>query len=428
MQGYLSRHFSGDSVAWAVNFGGDAYQDPVGVMFEADPQGPGATVRGMVDGTQKTDVFDSYRRGPQDIVRALPDGVYDLTFLFTEPDGLAVGERVFDVFVQGRTVLEALDVKQARWGPSAIALHRTVPGVVVTGGELRVQLKGRVGQPVINGLIVRSGQPEERDWELVWSDEFGDSGRPDVQRWTPELWEPGRVNNERQAYTDALENARVEGGVLILEAHRTPAAEVPYTSARLHSRGALDIRYGRVDIRARLPAGQGTWAALWMLPSDPHRYASSCQRNEDWQGAGAACDAWPNSGEIDIMEYVGYDPDTVHGSVHTAEGFGGQGVTASVEVATIEEEFHIYSLVWEEDRLHVLIDGVPFFSYFNAGEGWRTWPFDHAFHLVFNLAVGGSWGEAGGPVDDRIFPARFEIDYVRVYKRAGATEVAGRAE
>ena len=106
LQGHSARQYREDAVVWAVNFGGEAYEDPVGVVFEADPQGTGATLRGIVDGTQKTDVFDSYRSGPQDIVRQLPDGEYDLTFLFTEPDGLGVGERVFDVLVQGRTVLD----------------------------------------------------------------------------------------------------------------------------------------------------------------------------------------------------------------------------------------------------------------------------------------------------------------------------------
>jgi beta-glucanase (GH16 family) len=211
---------------------------------------------------------------------------------------------------------------------------------------------------------------------------------------------------------------RVENGLLVLEAHLEDYDNAEFTSGRLHTRGKSDILYGRIDVRAKLPAGHGTWPAIWMLPSDPYRYSTSCAENEDWQGS-ETCDAWPNSGEIDIMEHVGYDMNTVHGTVHNKAFYwiNWQQRKGSVQATNVDSEFHTYSLEWNEDYLYVLYDGSPYFFYANDKSGWRSWPYDHPFHLILNLAVGGMWGRGGGEIDRSVFPARMEVDYVRVYER-----------
>jgi beta-glucanase (GH16 family) len=154
-----------------------------------------------------------------------------------------------------------------------------------------------------------------------------------------------------------------------------------------------------------------------MLPSDPYKSSTSCAENEDWQGS-ETCDAWPNSGEIDIMEHVGYDMQTIHGTVHNKAYYwlNWEQRKASIEGKTVATEFHKYSIEWTPNDVTVFFDGVPYFFYRNELNGWRAWPFDHPYHLILNLAIGGAWGRSGGPIDDSIFPVRMEIDYVRVYQ------------
>ena len=154
-----------------------------------------------------------------------------------------------------------------------------------------------------------------------------------------------------------------------------------------------------------------------MFPSDPMRYAIECSSGENWHG-GSNCDAWPNSGEIDIAEHVGYDMQHVHGTVHNRAFYwkNHQQRKGSVEAMNTDQAFHIYSLQWTPEHIYIYFDGTPYFAYFNEGTGWEAWPYDHPYHIILNLAIGGGWGRAGGPIDDSIFPAALEVDYVRVYK------------
>lgn len=268
-------------------------------------------------------------------------------------------------------------------------------------------------------------------WELVWRDEFDREGEPDRGRWT---YEEGFVRNgEPQYYTAGRSrNARVEKGLLVIEAHRekfpNPHYEgveaaaslspqnqpdyakranatkpfAAYTSASLTTQGRFEFRYGRVDIRARLPRGRGVWPALWTL--------------------GADIDAipWPACGEIDIMEYVGFMPGVVHGNVHCPSRYVAgvdpevAGYLATLKVPELEDDFHLYSLEWSETLILVKFDGKVVLRYPKQDRDASAWPFDRPMYLLLNLAVGGSWGGKQG-VDDSIFPQRFEIDYVRIY-------------
>lgn len=237
------------------------------------------------------------------------------------------------------------------------------------------------------------------DWRLIWGDEFDRPGAPDPAKWG---YEYGRVRNrEAQFYTrDRPENARIEGGQLIITARREPWSGADYTAASVVSRGKFSFRYGRVEIRAKLPTGRGTWPALWML-------------GENMKGVG-----WPKCGEIDLMENVGFDPDRVHFTIHTGafNHVKKTGVGRAITVPKAAEDFHAYGLLWTPERLELFFDGKKVHEFRNDGQGVDHWPFDAPAYLLMNFAVGGDWGGQKG-VDASIFPQEFRIDYVRVWQR-----------
>ena len=240
-------------------------------------------------------------------------------------------------------------------------------------------------------------RPPASSATLVWSDEFDDREAPDPARWD---YEVGRIrNNEAQYYTRARQqNARIENGLLLIEARREPFEGAEYTSASLTSRASWT--YGRFEVRARLPSGRGTWPAIWTL------------------GTNIKDVGWPACGEIDIMEHVGFDPGRVHANVHTGAYNHVRRTHKgnSILVSRPDHEFHVYSADWSAQRIEFSVDGRPYFTFTKESGGTPVWPFDSPQYLILNLAVGGAWGGQKG-IDDRAFPARFEIDYVRVYRR-----------
>lgn len=234
----------------------------------------------------------------------------------------------------------------------------------------------------------------------AWQDEFNYTGRPDPAKWSYDLGNnDGWGNQELEQYTDRLDNAVVAGGVLTISARREQLAGHDYTSARLVSKGKGDFLYGRIVVRAKLPSGRGTWPAIWMLPTD-------------WAYGG-----WPHSGEIDIMEQVGFDPDVIHFSAHTGAYYHiiGTQKTATRAIGSATTAFHRYRVDWTPDMIRGYIDDVPMFAFANEHNGPEVWPFDKRFYLILNMAVGGFWGGQKG-IDDTIFPASMQVDYVRVYR------------
>lgn len=240
---------------------------------------------------------------------------------------------------------------------------------------------------------------------MVWSDEFNINGLPDSSKWSydagngcPKIC--GWGNNELQYYTNGrLENARIEKDRLIIEARQENFETAHYTSARLISKNKGDWKYGRIEVKAKIPSGKGMWPAIWMLPTK-------------WEYGD-----WPNSGEVDIMENVGYWPDSVLSSVHTGayNSLLNTQKTKGVNRKDLSTAFHIYSVEWTSDKLSFFIDNLLYHVFINEHNGSRTWPFDKEFHLLLNIAIGGNWGGKYG-VDDTVFPQRMEIDYVRVYQ------------
>jgi beta-glucanase (GH16 family) len=352
----------------------------------------------------------------------MDNGTYDVTFHFAEPDEIGARERVFDAFAEEERVIHDLDVMLFRDGKVYSALTVTAPDVVVDDGELNIRFEASANQPTLSALAIRSKDRAQEDWQLVWSDEF-DGDALDDTRWSPNIWPPRKVNDEDQAYTGREKNLRVENGMLIIEAHKEDYEGASYTSGRVHSEGKGDFLYGRFEVRAQLPRGQGTWAAIWILPSDPYKYSTTCEPGEDWQGS-TTCDAWPNSGEIDIMEHVGYQMGHVHGTVHNEAYYWlkWEQRKGRILLDAPDEEFHIYSLEWTPERIDIFVDDTHYFSYMNEGTGWNAWPYDHPYNLILNVAIGGGWGRAGGPIDDSIFPQRMLVDYVRVFERVHAND------
>ncbi len=242
---------------------------------------------------------------------------------------------------------------------------------------------------------------------LVWSEEFNYSGLPDTSKWGYDIGDGcsapsgcGWGNNERQFYTaNRRENARVENGHLVIEAHREKMGSREYTSSRMVTKNKGDWKYGRIEIRAKLPSGRGVWPAIWMLSTD-------------WEYGG-----WPESGEIDIMENVGYLPDSVFGTVHT-KSFNhllGTQVSGGILSKTLATEFHNYGIEWDGEKMDFLFDGKTFHTFKNRNMGPDAWPFDRDFHLILDVAVGGNWGGKMG-VDESIWPQKMEVDYIRVYQ------------
>lgn len=259
------------------------------------------------------------------------------------------------------------------------------------------------------------GTADPATWERVWSDEFDYTGLPDPKKWD---YEEGFVRNrELQYYTRARrENARVENGVLVIEGRKEKFANprhragskswqqsrkhADYTAASLITHNKASWLYGRVEIRAKLPHGKGVWPAIWMM------------------GANRPQVRWPHCGEIDIMEFVGKQPDKIHANAHFARNGKHASNGGKIGAKRPFDAFHIYAIEWFPDRIDFFFDAKKYhtFPIDKAQEAGQN-PFRKPQYLLINLALGGSWG---GPMDDAVLPQKYLIDYVRVYRRRGA--------
>jgi beta-glucanase (GH16 family) len=249
------------------------------------------------------------------------------------------------------------------------------------------------------------------DYTLVWSDEF-DGTEINTDTWTFQIGDgtaqgiPRWGNEELQYYTDRPENARVEGGNLIITARKENYQGFEYTSARMITQNKKDFRFGRIDVRAKNPRGKGLWPAIWMLSTEG-KYADELNRT------------WPRSGEIDIMEMPGDKIAEIIGTAHY--GFSNEDrtyVTSTYkpEVATdFSQDFHVYSLLWREDCFRFMVDGNLYGEAYNPSTTLPYgYPFNELFYLILNVAVGGNL--PGNPDGNTVFPQEMRVDYVRVYQ------------
>ena len=253
--------------------------------------------------------------------------------------------------------------------------------------------------------------PPTKGFTLVWGDEFNgpDGSSPDSSKWTYDLGADGNGwgNNELESYTNRTQNVQIKSGNLVITAQRETYTGADgltrnYTSARLKTQGLFTQAYGRFEARIKIPAGQGMWPAFWMLGKDIDTIS------------------WPKCGEIDIMENIGKEPSTVHGSLH---GPSTSGPTSDFTAAfslpagqNFADDFHLYAVEWEPGTIRFYVDsnlyGTVNQSQWPAG---GTWTFDHPFFLLFNLAIGGDW--PGSPDNSTVFPQQLLVDYVRVYTK-----------
>jgi beta-glucanase (GH16 family) len=217
--------------------------------------------------------------------------------------------------------------------------------------------------------------------EANWNYEIG-NGCPDVCGWG---------NNERQIYT--TKNHSVKNGFLIIEAKKQDSL---YTSTRITTFGKREFQYGRIEARAKLPIGKGIWPAFWML------------------GSSIKTLGWPKAGEIDIMEYVGKNPQTLYTTLHTEDSHGNSINAKVTKIPNIEEGFHLFAIDWTKESISFYVDDLLVYTFNPALKNENTWPYDHPFYIIINMAIGGNFG--GPEVDDTIFPQQYIVDYVKVYQ------------
>lgn len=333
---------------------------------------------------------------------------------------------VIQATVRGNTFKQTLSKAQwtARWpaGISIDSLHRvndTVVNIVLAGTatenysryDLKLTIAGNqldstgAAQYTAKGNVVFEGNP---NYTLIYQDDFTGTGKPDPTRWTVDPRPKGWINGEQQVYTDTTyDNAVLRNGNLVITGRKDYPnynTTEPWSSGRVISQNKMDFRYGKVEVRARLPRARGSWPAIWLMPTT------------------SAYGDWPKSGELDIMEHVGNKLGTVLSTVHTQNNnwMNGSHTSGSKTVANVDGAFHVYAMEWNEDSIRFTYDSVHCYTYVNPKTDWKDWPFDQKFHIILNVAIGGGMG---GAITDADWPDSMLVDYVRVYQKGIGTPV-----
>lgn len=238
-------------------------------------------------------------------------------------------------------------------------------------------------------------------YKIIWADEFDYTGAPNSDYWSYDIgtgdW--GWGNDEKQYYTSRSQNVYVENGLLRITALREAYAGSQYTSTRLVTKQKVDIKYGRIEVKAKLPSGGGTWPAIWMLST-----------NSSYGG-------WPNGGEIDIMEHVGNNQDYILGTTHTGAKHGGNSIGGTIHAPGVSEKFNVYGIEWTPDSIKFFMNDNIYFTYSNpkySTNNYLSWPYDQNFHLLLNVAMGGI---LGGNISSNFTSSSMEVDYVRFYQK-----------
>ncbi|OLY91566.1 Calx-beta domain-containing protein [Cnuella takakiae] len=327
---------------------------------------------------------DEFAKGGEDFV-AVSGGTV------TIPAGQTTGK--ISIEVNGDDVREGNETFSVRLsGPVNATISRGIASGRIGNDDTRIAFSNE-------GFDAPATYP---GYSLLWSDEFNGTSL-DQAAWTAETGDgcPNLCswgNNELQYYSGSPNTIFFQDGKMIIEAANEAFGGRNYTSARIKTQGKKAFKYGRIDIRAKLPQGKGIWPAFWLMPEN------------------SVFGAWPRSGEIDMMELLGHEPNKVYGTVHFGPGPGSTQISRSTVNAAgaLSNAFHVYSLEWKEDQIQWLIDGNVFSTISKADLGTNNYPFNEAFHLIVNLAVGGNW--PGNPDASTYFPAWLIVDYVRVYQ------------
>lgn len=287
-------------------------------------------------------------------------------------------------------------------GNSAAVYSRAVLQLQVDSQEV---VNANTARYLSKGKVVFEGNPA---WTMVYGDEFSLNGLPDRTKWTVDPKPKGWINGEQQVYTDTThDNIRVENGNLIIKGKKdypNGTTTEPWSSGRLISQGKMDLLYGKVEVRAKLPKARGSWPAIWMMPTS------------------SVYGGWPKSGEIDIMEHVGNNLGTVLSTVHTQNNnwTNGGHLSASKSISDVATAFHVYAVEWSPDSLRFTYDSNRVYTYVNPYTDWKDWPFDQKFHIILNVAIGGGMG---GSIVEADWPDSMTVDYVRVYQKGLGTPV-----
>jgi beta-glucanase (GH16 family) len=292
------------------------------------------------------------------------------------------------------------------------SMPRDLPGALAQTPRINIRKLWRRGLVLYFLILLACAQDiQAQNWQLVWSDEFeGDT--LDTSKWSYQYGtgtSEGLINwgnNELQYYTDRNENIYVADGRLHIVARQESFNNRNYTSARIRTINQGDWKYGRFEIRAKLPEGQGLWPAIWMMPTD-NVYGG-----------------WAASGEIDIMELLGHEPNRVHGTLH----YGGNwpnnvhsGSSYQLSSGTFSDDFHTFTLLWREGEFRWFVNGILYqnqINWYTTGHPYPA-PFDERFHMILNVAVGGNW--PGNPNHTTVFPQEMVVDYIRIYQDASTT-------
>ncbi len=244
-------------------------------------------------------------------------------------------------------------------------------------------------------VTVQIGTGTGSGLNLIWSDEFNYTGSPESSKWNYNIGAGGWGNNEAQYYTSRFENVKVENGYLTITAKKENYEGAEYTSTRMLTQGKFDFTYGKVEVRAKLPSGGGTWPAIWML------------------GSNISTVNWPACGEVDIMEHVGNNQGTVQSAMHTPSSYGGTINHGSQYLEDVSTEFHVYAVEWTEEKMVFSVDDVVHYTYNPSIKDSDTWPFTANQFIILNIAIGGNMG---GAIDPNFTQSSMLIDYVRVYQ------------
>jgi len=249
------------------------------------------------------------------------------------------------------------------------------------------------------------------EYELVWSDEFNYNGKLDSTKWHHQTLFPNGTswfNDEKQAYTDRIENSYVKNGSLFIVAKKeqftTQGTIKNYTSARLNSK--FSFEYGRVEVLAKLPAGNGVWSAIWTL-------GQTIKERGGYWAEKYGKESWPYCGEIDIMEHWGENQNIIQAALHNPASYGNTVNKKAIEADNLYDEFHLYAIEWDKNKIDFFFDDTLYFTYQPTKKNKKTWPYSKPHYLLLNVAMGG----AGGEIDSDFSQTIMEIDYVRVYQQ-----------